>query len=123
MSDEPGNGPGGRAAAPPACRPRDALVSIVVPVFNEEESVGRFVEEVDTIAKASRLTLEYVFVNDGSRDATLAKLIALQGRFAGIRIVDLSRDFGKEAALTAGLDHAEGDVVIPMDCDLRTLPA
>jgi glycosyltransferase involved in cell wall biosynthesis len=63
--------------------------------------------------------LEFVFVNDGSHDGTLAKLVARAERDSRVRVINLSRNFGKEAALTAGLDHTRGDVIIPMDADLQ----
>lgn len=99
------------------------LISIVAPFYNEEDGVdifhSRLSQIVDTIPDAE---FEFVCVNDGSRDATLAKLIELSERDARVRVVDLSRNFGKEAALTAGLDEAEGDAVIPIDSDLQDPP-
>jgi polyisoprenyl-phosphate glycosyltransferase len=104
---------------PELCAPRiaDPLISIVVPCYNEEAAIGPFMEEADRILSGH--LLEFVFVNDGSRDATLAALVALAMRDPRVRAVNLSRNFGKEAALTAGLDHARGDIVIPMDADLQ----
>ncbi|HEX7390018.1 MAG TPA: glycosyltransferase family 2 protein, partial [Acidiphilium sp.] len=67
-------------------------------------------------------TWELVCVNDGSRDDTLARLVALSERDSRVRVIDLSRNFGKEAALTAGLDHARGEAVIPLDADLQDPP-
>jgi glycosyltransferase involved in cell wall biosynthesis len=64
---------------------------------------------------------EIVFVNDGSRDNTLGHLLDRSARDR-LRIVNLSRNFGKEAALTAGIDHARGDVIVPMDIDLQDPP-
>jgi glycosyltransferase involved in cell wall biosynthesis len=101
----------------------NALISVVTPFFNEEESVtifhSKLAEVVDEIPGVS---FEFVFVNDGSSDTTLAKLIELAQRDPRIRIIDLSRNFGKEAALTAGLDEALGDAVIPIDADLQDPP-
>ncbi len=68
------------------------------------------------------LNYEYVFVNDGSTDATLAKLIELSGSNPRIRVVNLSRNFGKEAALTAGIDHVRGNVLVLIDVDLQDPP-
>ncbi len=98
------------------------LISLIIPVYNEEEAVPRFVQVLDALARARGLSLEYVFVNDGSRDDTLAVLVDLQARHASLRILDLSRNFGKEAAMTAGIDAARGDVVIPIDVDLQDPP-
>ncbi|MCO5734700.1 glycosyltransferase family 2 protein [Rhizobium sp. SSA_523] len=100
---------------------RCALVSIVVPVFNEEDAVALFVETVSMHLPAG-IDHEIVFVNDGSRDDTLAALLALQAQNPVLRIVDLSRNFGKEAAMSAGLQHAKGDAVIVIDVDLQEPP-
>ncbi|SKA39214.1 Glycosyltransferase involved in cell wall bisynthesis [Enhydrobacter aerosaccus] len=109
-------------AAQKARRPADPLLSLVVPVFNEEESIDIFLEQVVPLLERDRLRFEIVFVNDGSRDETLARLFNSSTRDHRIRIVNLSRNFGKEAALTAGIDHARGDVLIPMDIDLQDPP-
>jgi len=99
-------------------------VSLVVPVFNEESTVDAFISEVRKVTDASvpDLDFEFVFVNDGSSDQTLAKLQQHARDNADIVVVDLSRNFGKEAALTAGIDTATGDAVIPMDVDLQDPP-
>lgn len=99
------------------------LLSIVVPVFNEEEAISHFVPAIrDALRDNPEVRLEFVFVNDGSRDATLARLLAIQKMEPSVRVIDLSRNFGKEAALTAGLDHCRGDIVVPMDVDLQDPP-
>ncbi|NLY16460.1 MAG: glycosyltransferase family 2 protein [Gammaproteobacteria bacterium] len=94
-------------------------ISLVVPVFNEEQSLPIFYNEVTKNLGLAGYTLELVFVNDGSQDATLdilKELVRVDGR---VRAVDLTRNFGKEPALFAGLKHASGDVIIPMDVDLQ----
>jgi glycosyltransferase involved in cell wall biosynthesis len=99
------------------------LLSLVVPVFNEAESVGVFVQTVKNVFyDINRVKIEILFVNDGSHDGTLEKLLALQKKNNHIRIVDLSRNFGKEAALTAGLIACKGDLVVPIDVDLQDPP-
>ncbi len=103
-------------------RPADPLLSLVVPVFDEDESIDLFIDTVVPILDRDRLRFEIVFVNDGSRDDTLARLLARSSRDRRIRVVNLSRNFGKEAALTAGLDHARGDVLVPIDIDLQDPP-
>ncbi|HEY6981775.1 glycosyltransferase family 2 protein [Reyranella sp.] len=103
-------------------RTHDPLLSLVVPVFNEEESIDIFLEAVTPMLERDRLRFEIVFVNDGSRDDTLAHLLDCSMRDRRIRVVNLSRNFGKEAALTAGIDHAKGNVLIPMDIDLQDPP-
>ena len=100
------------------------LLSVVVPVKNEEESILPFVERVGAILEsiAKKEGWEILFVDDGSSDATLAAIIAANQRDARVRALSLSRNFGKEAALTAGLDHARGNAVIPMDVDMQDPP-
>ncbi len=103
-------------------RPADPLLSLVVPVFNEEESIDLFLRSVEPFLEQAGLRFEIVFVNDGSRDDTLAHLLDCSALDPRIRVVNLSRNFGKEAALTAGIDHARGDILIPMDIDLQDPP-
>ena len=103
-------------------RPVDPLLSLVVPVFNEEESIDLFLDTVIPLLENASLRFELVFINDGSRDDTFARLFDRGRRDRRIRIVNLSRNFGKEAALTAGIDHAKGDILIPMDIDLQDPP-
>ena len=105
-------------------RTQDSItLSLVVPVYNESESVDLFIDRVknvfDTVAD---IDLNIVFINDGSTDDTLECLIKLQQENPRLRIVDLSRNFGKEAALTAGLEAASGQVVVPIDVDLQDPP-
>lgn len=104
-------------------RPQRPLVSLVVPVYNEQDAVPLFVRAIDDALAGQGINLELLFVDDGSTDQTLPLLVELSERDARVRVVGLSRNFGKEAALTAGLDHASGDVVIPMDVDLQDPPA
>jgi polyisoprenyl-phosphate glycosyltransferase len=105
-----------------ARRPADPLLSLVVPVFNEEESIDIFLEALEPLMKRDGLRFEIVFVNDGSRDNTLGRLLDRSAGDRRLRVVNLSRNFGKEAALTAGIDHARGDVIVPMDIDLQDPP-
>lgn len=101
-------------------RPADPLVSLVVPCYCESEALDVFMPALD--AALSGVRLEVVFVNDGSHDDTLLKLIQLSERDDRVRVVNLSRNFGKEAAMTAGIEHARGDVVVPIDADLQDPP-
>ena len=105
-----------------ARRPADPLLSLVVPVFNEEESIDLYLDTVPPLMERDGFRFEIVFVNDGSRDNTLAHLLDRAALDRRLRIVNLSRNFGKEAALTAGIDHARGDVIVPMDIDLQDPP-
>jgi glycosyltransferase involved in cell wall biosynthesis len=98
-------------------------LSLVVPVYNEAETVGLFIDCVKKVFdKVTEIDLEMVFINDGSTDDTLERLIKLQQENPAARIVDLSRNFGKEAALTAGLQVAVGEIVVPLDVDLQDPP-
>ena len=100
------------------------LLSVVVPVKNEEQGILPFVERVGPILDsiAEEQGWEIVFVDDGSTDATLAAIVAANQRDPRVRALSLSRNFGKEAALTAGLEHAGGNAVIPMDVDMQDPP-
>lgn len=98
------------------------LLSVVVPCFNEQNGIEEFFRRTSQSCEIAGLDLEFVFVNDGSSDATLEKLLSLTSSTSRIKIVDLSRNFGKEIALTAGLDHASGDLVVPIDADLQDPP-
>lgn len=109
-------------AAQRARRPADPLLSLVVPVFDEEESIDLFLDTVPPLMERDGFRFEVVFVNDGSRDNTLGHLLDRSATDRRMRIVNLSRNFGKEAALTAGIDHARGDVIVPMDIDLQDPP-
>jgi glycosyltransferase involved in cell wall biosynthesis len=98
------------------------VLSLVVPVFNEEATISVFLERVGAILDEIGASSEIVFVDDGSSDATLDVLRRTQARDSRVRVVALTRNFGKEAALTAGLDWSSGDAVIPMDVDLQDPP-
>jgi glycosyltransferase involved in cell wall biosynthesis len=97
-------------------------LSLVVPMYNEEESCTLFFERVIAILEGISPRFEIVCVNDGSTDRTLDILVSHHARDHRIKIVDLSRNFGKELALTAGLDNASGQAVIPIDADLQDPP-
>ncbi|AEY88288.1 glycosyltransferase family 2 protein [Streptomyces olivaceoviridis] len=102
------------------------LISIVAPCYNEEDVLARFHEEVQKVAEELLPLghdMEFVYVDDGSRDRTLAVLKELADLDSRVRYVSFSRNFGKEAALLAGLRHASGDSVIVMDADLQHPPA
>jgi glycosyltransferase involved in cell wall biosynthesis len=98
------------------------MISIVCPFYNEQEVVEEFFGRLTSVLEATGEDFEIICVNDGSYDNTLMGLLVAQSRYPGVRIVDLSRNYGKEAALTAGLDLARGDAVIPIDADLQDPP-
>lgn len=96
------------------------LLSLIVPVYNEELCVHRFVQAVENTFKSQRqINLELIFINDGSDDGTLETLLKVQQDKPYIRIIDLSRNFGKESALSAGLDTCCGEIAVPIDVDLQ----
>lgn len=97
-------------------------VSIVCPLYNEQENVSVFLSSVTAVLEAREVSYEIICVNDGSRDDTLPRLIEKKSEYPSLRILNLSRNFGKEAALSAGLSAAAGEVVIPIDADLQDPP-
>lgn len=99
------------------------LLSIIVPCYNEEPALQLFYDAIQKVAPDLPTELEFIFVDDGSRDGTLQKIQQLHAQDPRVRFVSFSRNFGKEAALLAGLDHARGDVVVTMDADLQDPPA
>src|SRR5258707_277808 len=102
--------------------PAPAL-SLVVPVYNEEDNVGPLHRELTRVAEALGRSYEILFVNDGSRDATLARLTTLAATDPHLKVVDLDGNFGEAAALPAGFAHARGDVVVTLDGDGQNDPA
>jgi glycosyltransferase involved in cell wall biosynthesis len=100
-----------------------ALISLVVPFYNEEAAIEAFHDAIAQLMEYCKpLQFEVVCVDDGSRDQTLMHLLALHQKDQRFRVLELSRNFGKEAALTAGIDAARGDAVIPFDADLQDPP-
>lgn len=97
-------------------------LTIIVPVLNESESLQPFIAQVLPHVTSCTQAYEILFIDDGSTDETLEQLKALNHQDGRIRYVSFSRNFGKEAALTAGLAYARGDAVIPMDVDLQDPP-
>ena len=100
-------------------------ISIVVPCYNEEESIPLFYEEVNKVTEQmnEKAEFEFVFVNDGSRDKTLDELRKLAKKDKRVKYISFSRNFGKEAGMLAGLEHATGDYITTMDADLQDPPA
>ena len=100
----------------------DPLISVVVPMYNEQESVCLLAERVHRAMDDVCCSYELLFVDDGSTDESAAVVADLAARSPGVRLVSLSRNFGKEAAMLAGYDHARGQAVIVIDADLQQPP-
>ncbi len=103
------------------------LVSIVVPMYNETETAEIFLKTVsgvtDSVSAAKKhIAFEIIAVNDGSSDGTLDKLVSMQKVYQNLSVISLSRNFGQEPAVFAGLEKSQGDAVIVMDCDLQDPP-
>lgn len=98
------------------------LLSVVVPVYNEQEVVRSFQQRLTVILDRFSEETEIIYVNDGSTDGTLAVLHELRAHDPRVAILDLSRNFGKEIAMSAGLEHARGEAVVIIDADLQDPP-
>lgn len=98
------------------------LLSIITPMYNEAEGLDQFFQTLEQALTDADIDYEIVCVDDGSRDDTCARLKQHAERDQRIKVVALSRNFGKEAAMTAALDYARGDAVLPIDADLQDPP-
>ena len=99
-------------------------ISIAVPCYNEEPALDPFFAAVSAVAKQmSEVEFEFLFIDDGSRDGTLAQILELTRRDSRVKYISFSRNFGKEAGIYAGLENATGDYVVIMDADLQDPPA
>ena len=100
------------------------ILSIIVPCYNEEQALPFFYQEIDKVSKELKeLNFEFIFVNDGSKDKTLEVLKEYHQKDKRVKYISFSRNFGKEAAMYAGLEHAKGDYVTIMDADLQDPPS
>ena len=97
-------------------------ISVVVPLYNEAESLPELVEWIDRVAADNRLSYELLLIDDGSDDASWATIMQLKERFAAIRAIGFARNYGKSAALYCGFAAARGEVVFTMDADLQDSP-
>ena len=102
--------------------PLTQLLSVIVPVHNESAVLGTFHARMRSVMEETGHPFEIIYVDDGSSDDTLAQLERLRADDAGVAVLELSRNFGKEVALSAGLDHAGGEAVILIDADLQDPP-
>jgi glycosyltransferase involved in cell wall biosynthesis len=110
--------------ATPVAEQKRTLLTLIVPVYNEQSAIGPFLDAISPILNQMRpaIAAEILFVNDGSLDGTEFVIRSFMEGNSSVRLVNLSRNFGKEAALCAGLEHARGDAVIPVDVDLQDEP-
>ncbi len=99
------------------------LVSIVVPVYNEEDNIKVFYNAIKEVFAPLEYTYELIFVDDGSKDKSAYLISEITSSDPGVKLLMLSRNFGHQVALTCGLDHANGDVVITMDGDMQHPPS
>ncbi len=118
MSSRPSDGSSGAVPAEGAA-PR---VSAVVPVFNEEAGLAELHDRLSRALRGSGRTWEIVYVDDGSRDRSLELLAGFAARDPGVRVVELTRNYGQHAAVFAGMAQARGDVVVTLDADLQNPP-
>jgi dolichol-phosphate mannosyltransferase len=102
--------------------PTEIIYSIVVPVYNEEAILPMFVERLTRLLEGMGEPFEIIFVNDGSRDTSPSLLREFRAKDERVKYVSLSRNFGHQVAITAGLDHAAGAAVVVMDADLQDPP-
>lgn len=103
-----------------------SLLSVIVPCYNEEESVALFYEELtknDPFLQGKNIDLELIYIDDGSRDGTVSEVKKLRERDKRVHLVSFSRNFGKESAMYAGLEKSKGDYVVMMDVDLQDPPS
>jgi len=96
-------------------------ISVIVPFYNEEPNVDELYQRVAAVLTGS--DVEFLFVDDGSTDRTYERLSAIARRDARVRLIRFRRNFGQTAALSAGIDHSRGDIIVPMDGDLQNDPA
>jgi glycosyltransferase involved in cell wall biosynthesis len=101
---------------------RNTRLSVVVPAYNEQPVLAAFHNRLSPVLDGLDVSAEIVYVNDGSTDNTVEVMHSLSSTDPRVSVVDLSRNFGKEVALTAGLDHASGDAVVVIDADLQDPP-
>jgi dolichol-phosphate mannosyltransferase len=98
------------------------MISLVIPVYNEEILIDELIERLIKVLSEISVPFEILFINDGSQDGTLEKLLQHRDKEKRIKVLSLSRNFGHQAALTAGLEHAKGDYIAMMDGDLQDPP-
>lgn len=100
------------------------LISYIFPIYNESGNIDLLYKTISELIKPiSKYEFELIFINDGSRDDSLDKLVSIQQKDDRVKVINFSRNFGHQLAVTAGLDHAEGNAVIIMDSDMQDPPS
>ena len=100
----------------------DLLVSVTAPVYNEEDLIDQYIESTLDVLKKNFKNFELVLVDDGSADASAEKINAIQAKEKNLRLIKLSRNYGREIAMTAGFENCIGDIIVVMDSDLQDPP-
>jgi len=98
------------------------LLSLIIPVYNEEKSIGNLLDKIKSSIATIDMSVEVIFIDDGSKDKTIEKVLQYPQSEMQIQVIKLSRNFGKESATTAGLYHSKGDAIILLDADLQDPP-
>ena len=99
-------------------------ISVIVPCYNEEKALPYFYDEITKVSESMKdVDFEYLLIDDGSQDKTLEKIKSLAKKDKRVRYVSFSRNFGKEAAMYAGLEYSSGDYIVFMDADLQDPPS
>ena len=107
----------------PSSTHRSVAVSVIIPVYNEDANIPRLLERLFPVLEGLRCTFEVIAVNDGSTDQSMDELRKAASARAELRVVSLARNYGQTAAMMAGIDHASGEIIVPMDADLQNDPA
>ena len=97
-------------------------ISVIIPVYNEEENIYLLHERLSQIMQQMKVTYELIFINDGSRDQSLALVKGLADQDQRVKFIDFSRNFGHQIAVSAGLDRAAGEAIVIIDADLQDPP-
>ena len=99
---------------------QNKTISIIIPVYNEEQVIEELIKHLFSITQSTSYVFEFIFINDGSIDKTLKILLSIKD--TRIKIIDFSRNFGHQIAISAGIDYAIGDALIIIDADLQDPP-
>ena len=100
----------------------DPKISIVIPIYNEEKNIFNLYDRLTGVMQNLGESYEFIFVNDGSRDSSLALIKTLSQRDEKVKYIDFSRNFGHQIAVSAGLDHTSGQAIVIIDADLQDPP-